>query len=62
LGNSQCSVGMQSVALTLSGTNLTLSLGITFSAGFAGAKNIYANGLGTSLSSGWQTMGTWTVP
>ena len=62
LGNSQCSVDMRSAGVTLSGTNLTLGLGITFSAGFAGAKNIYANGLGTSLSSGWQTMGTWTVP
>ena len=62
LGNSQCSIGMQSAQVALFGTNLTLSLGVTFSAGFAGAKNIYANGLGTSVSSGWQTMGTWTVP
>jgi uncharacterized membrane protein len=62
LGNSQCSVDVRSVGVTLSGTNLTLSLPMTFSAGFAGAKNIYAYGLGDSVNSGWLTMGTWTVP
>jgi uncharacterized membrane protein len=62
LGNSQCSIAMGSGAVTVSGTNLALSLTITFSQGFAGAKNIYAYGLGTSVNSGWRTMGTWTVP
>jgi hypothetical protein len=62
LSNSQCSVAMNSVGVTPSGTNLTLSLAITFSAGFAGTKNIYAYGVGASVNSGWQTMGTWSVP
>jgi hypothetical protein len=37
-------------------------LPMTFSAAFAGAKNTYMYAGGSTANSGWQTMGTWTVP
>jgi hypothetical protein len=43
------------------GTNLTLNLPVTFAAGYAGAKTTYLYAAGSSASSGWQTMGSWTV-
>jgi hypothetical protein len=41
LSNSQCSINMAAASVTTSGTNLTLNLPMTFTAGFAGAKNTY---------------------
>jgi uncharacterized repeat protein (TIGR01451 family) len=62
LGNSQCSINMAAATVTTSGTNLTLSLPVTFTAAYAGAKTTYMYAGGSSLNSGWQTMGSWTVP
>jgi hypothetical protein len=53
---------LAAASVTTSGTNLTLNLPMTFSAGFAGAKNTYMYAGGSIANSGWQTMGTWTVP
>jgi hypothetical protein len=63
IGNSQCSVDGAASSMTAAGNTLTLNLAISFSAGYAGAKNVFgfAQDLG-SLLSGWQTLGTWTVP
>jgi uncharacterized repeat protein (TIGR01451 family) len=62
LSNSRCSINMAAASATPSGTNLTLNLPVTFAAGFAGTKNIYMYAAGSIGDSGWQTMGTWTVP
>jgi hypothetical protein len=62
LSNSSCSINMALVTVTTSGTNLTLNLPVTFTAAVAGAKNTYMYAAGSSANSGWQTMGTWTVP
>jgi hypothetical protein len=48
--------------VTLSGTDLVLSLPVTFTAQFSGQKNIYMYATNGTINSGWQTMGTWTVP
>jgi hypothetical protein len=48
--------------VTTSGTNLTLNLPMTFTAAYAGPKNTYMYAWGSSATSGWQTMGSWTVP
>jgi hypothetical protein len=45
-----------------SGNTVTLTLAMSFSSQYVGAKNIYmyaANGAG--VNSGWQTRGAWTV-
>ena len=63
LQNSQCSVNMAATTVTLNGNTLTLNLAMTFQPGYAGAKNVYMFAIDASGSnSGWQQMGTWTVP
>jgi sugar lactone lactonase YvrE len=62
LSNSQCSINAATAGVTASGPDLTLNLPVTFVAGYFGSKNIYSYAAGTSLNSGWQTLGTWTVP
>ena len=63
IGNSQCSVNGATSSVSATGNTLTLNLAITFQAGFAGVKSIfiYAQDVG-GLNSGWQTVGSWTVP
>ena len=62
LSNSQCSINVSAASVTVSGTNLTLNLPVTFTAAYAGAKNTYMYAAGSSADSGWQTLGSWTVP
>jgi trimeric autotransporter adhesin len=62
LNNSQCSINMVSASVTKSGTNLTLNLPVTFTGAYAGAKNTYMYAAGSSAGSGWQMMGSWSVP
>jgi Zn-dependent metalloprotease len=61
LQNSQCSVSLSGSSYTPSGTTLTLNLAMTFQSTYAGAKNVYMYGAGTSANSGWQDRGDWTV-
>jgi hypothetical protein len=60
LQNSQCSVNLGASSVAGSGNNLTLNVSLTFSAGFAGTKNIYME-VYDGLDSGWQAKGTWTA-
>jgi phage baseplate assembly protein gpV len=62
LSNSQCSINVSAASVTVSGTNLTLNLPVTFTAAYAGAKNTYMYAAGSSADSGWQTLGSWTAP
>jgi uncharacterized repeat protein (TIGR01451 family) len=62
LSNSQCSLNMATATIVTSGNNLTVNLPVTFTAGYAGAKGIFMFASGSSANSGWQSMGTWTVP
>ena len=63
LQNSQCIVNGAASSATWSGNTLTLNLSLTFKTAFAGTKSIfgYARSVG-GLVSGFQTLGTWTVP
>jgi hypothetical protein len=61
LQNSQCAVNVGSSSASLSGTTYTLNLAITFQSGFNGLKNIYSQATNTTLSTGWQMLGTWTA-
>ena len=63
LQNSQCSLNVAATSVALSGNTLTLNLAMTFAPAYAGAKNIYMYAADTSGSnSGWQPLGSWTVP
>jgi hypothetical protein len=42
-------------------TTLVLTVDLTFNPNFAGGKNIYLDAIERSVTSGWTTMGTWTV-
>ena len=63
LQNSQCIISAAGSSVNASGNVLTVILAVTFQSAFAGAKNIYsfAQTIG-GLNSGWQSLGTWTVP
>jgi hypothetical protein len=63
LQNSQCAVNAGASSVALSGNTLTVNLALTFLPGYAGVKNIfgYATTAG-GLNSGWQKLGSWTVP
>ena len=61
LHNSQCLVNVGASSVSVSGNTLTLSLALTFTAGFAGAKNVYMEVQNATQNSGWSAHGTWTV-
>jgi hypothetical protein len=63
LSNSQCTVSWSAIAVSRSGTTLSLNLSMSFRASFAGGKVIYlaARDL-TGNNSGWQTMGVCQIP
>lgn len=62
VSNGQCSVTGAGSTVSASGTNLVLTLPITFSAAFGGNRVVYAAAQETTNNSGWQTLGTWGVP
>ncbi len=63
LQNSQCSLNAAATTVVRNGNTLTLNLSMTFSPAYGGAKNIYLYAADVSGSnSGWQQLGSWTVP
>jgi hypothetical protein len=62
LSNSQCSVNLAASTVTSSGTDLTLNLPMTFTSAYSGAKSTYMYAAGSNANSGWQNLGSWTVP
>jgi hypothetical protein len=60
--NSQCRIYSQGSGSVGSGTDLTLTLMIEFKAGFAGERVFYLSAQDGVATSGWQAMGSWTVP
>ncbi len=64
--NAQCTIfgtGTSSVNPASSGTQLELTLTVSFKSAFSGNKNEYLYALdGSGVDTGWQEMGTWTVP
>ena len=63
MSNSQCSLSPATASSSMSGNNLTVNIPLTFATAYSGAKNVYAMVIDmTGLSSGWQIIGTWTVP
>jgi hypothetical protein len=63
LANSQCTLNGSGSSAALSGNTLTLTVAITFSSAFAGAKTIYMQtNTHEGLNTGLQAHGSWTVP
>jgi len=63
VGNGQCTISGAGTSAVGSGTKLTLTLNFGFTAGFKGNQIVHAAArdlVGTN--SGWQAVGTWTVP
>jgi hypothetical protein len=60
--NSQCRIYSQGSGSMGSDTDLTLTLMIEFKAGFAGERVFYLSAQDGVATSGWQAMGSWTVP
>src|SRR2546421_9984740 len=63
LTNGQCTIAGAGSSAVGNGALLTLTLNITFKAAFTGNKIMYLDARDTgSGNSGWQTLGTWSVP
>jgi probable HAF family extracellular repeat protein len=62
LQNSQCLIDLASSTATISGDDLILTLTVTFSHTFIGARNIYMLAQSGGTKTGWQQQGTWKVP
>ena len=66
VANSQCTVSGSTTTGSVSGSGntLTLTLSIGFLPAFAGNRIVYmaARNAADTLTSGWQAMGSWTVP
>jgi hypothetical protein len=62
LQNSQCTVNAGASSATASGNNLTVSLALSFTSAFAGAKKVYAEVENATVDAGWVQLGAWTVP
>jgi hypothetical protein len=61
--NGQCSVSGASSSVAGVGNTLTLTLAVTFTAGFGGNKVVFLAAQDKSgVNSGWQALGTWSVP
>jgi uncharacterized protein (TIGR03437 family) len=59
--NSQCTIAANGSSLNASGDTLTLTLAMTFNSGFAGNQVFYLSA-GSAGQSGWQSVGSVTVP
>ncbi|SPF55689.1 exported hypothetical protein [Candidatus Sulfopaludibacter sp. SbA4] len=62
VSNSQCTISATRISATASGNTLVLTLAITFNQSFAGNQVIYAAVRSNTLNSGWQAVGSVTVP
>ncbi|MEZ5402007.1 MAG: hypothetical protein R2729_20205 [Bryobacteraceae bacterium] len=63
IANSQCAINSVASSVSGSGSNLTLTLNVFFGLGFTGDKIVYAAARDVaSNNSGWQPVGTVTVP
>ena len=60
--NSQCRIKALQSGAEINGTDLTLTLMIEFKVGFAGDRVFYVSAQDGVATSGWQAMGSWTVP
>jgi hypothetical protein len=61
LQNSQCVINAGASSASASGNNLTVNVAVSFTAAYAGAKNIYMEVENAKVDAGWVLMGAWTA-
>jgi hypothetical protein len=59
LSNSQCTVYASGSSSTIQGSQLVVTLNISFNSGFQGPNIIYVAGFDANGNSGWQSLGAW---
>lgn len=59
--NSQCTMNAANSTVTVSATQVMITLDLTFNSTFFGPKNIYMIAAEGAVNSGWSTVGTWNV-
>jgi hypothetical protein len=59
--NSQCTVKPAGASVTVNGNTLAVSIPVTFTAGFAGAKTTWGYVADIGADSGYQAVGNWTA-
>jgi len=59
--NDECTMNAANSTVIVSGTQVIITLDLTFNDGFAGLKNIYLYAAEAFTNSGWVTVGTWTA-
>ena len=59
--NDECTLNALNSTVIVSGTQVIITLDLTFNDTFAGLKNIYLYGAEATTNSGWTTVGTWTA-
>jgi peptidyl-Asp metalloendopeptidase len=63
IGNSQCIVNGAGSSATAGGTSLAVTFSINFKPGFSGGKRTFMlTQDAATVSTGWQQVGTWSVP
>jgi hypothetical protein len=64
LANTQCTLDGGGSSVSAVGNNLTVNAALSFKPAFTGSKIVFLDAEDTAnhLSSGWQTLGSWTVP
>ncbi len=62
VSNSQCTLNGSGTSATASGNNLAVTVNLTFLSAFGGAKTNWGGPMSvTNTTTGWGTLGTWTV-
>ena len=59
--NDQCTLNGAGSSASIAGTNLTLTVSLTFQPGFAGNKTVYLYAADASTNTGFLAKGTWSV-
>jgi chitinase len=62
LQNNECSINAATSSLSGSGGTLTLKLAMSFASGYSGTKSIFGFAADTTANTGWQNVGSWTMP
>jgi FG-GAP-like repeat/FG-GAP repeat len=63
ISNSQCTLSGSASSVSTSGNALTMTVSLTFTAGFAGTKTVYMRAIDNEgLDTGFQNEGTFSVP
>src|SRR5947209_2721840 len=60
--NTQCTLNAGASSVSGSGNALTVKVALSFTAAFAGLKNVYGYAVDNgNLNSGWKVLGTWNT-